>query len=325
MEHSKITPGNASSPPAQESSSYFKDNTVRIAGIGQLIADTALLTYGIAKNDFKIGSIGILGYTAGFIGTRYGSPKSERQLQLVERDLGQYLRQQGVTLPKHPTLQNLTQAGGVIEHVEAFLYAYPTQLMNACFGLMGVQFMRAGVRDTNKAQMASGALMMAASLAGLLIQEQKPDPEHPPQGAMQKTWSWIQEKPLRLTGALLNLNQVFIARDAWNESKNPGNKAYLLKYLAVAGFTLCNTMLALSSQGDGGGAQLDDVSRKALSEAAAHAIVSQPKEVQNGLLEHVAGFLSTQPYVHMSAADISTQLRQKLSESHIALAPGRQL
>lgn len=307
--------------------------TVKIAGIGQLIGDTALLAYGAATKNFKVGSIGLLGYTAGIVGTRYGNPKPHKQLEMVERELGDYLKQQGIEIPQDPTLEKLRQPGGVLDGVESFLYAYPTQLINVCFGLMGVQFARAGMQHKQNAMLASGALMVASGLSGLLIQEKKPDPEHPPHTAWEKAKNWVQEKPLRLTGVLANLNQMFLVVDALQERKrNPQSNAYMYKLLAVAGFTLCNTMIALSSKEGGGGSHMDDETRNQLAEVSARVIAAQPPETQEKLIEHVAGYLAAQPYVHMKAEEIGALMRKKIGElapatadrwqAHVSQTPG---
>lgn len=298
----------------------IRDNKLKVAGIGQLTADTALLAYGFIKGHPEIGSIGALGYAAGLIGARYGNPKDAKQLELVERHLGEYLQRQGVVIPKDPTMEGLMKPGGIIDHAEEFLYARPAQMMNACFGLMGVQFMRGGIRENQKSMMVSGTLMMASALAGLLIKEQQPDPEHPPQTTLQKAWSWVQEKPLRLTGILANLNQVSFGYNTWQEYKaNPAQKAYLLKAVAVAGFTLCNCMLGMSSTGHGGGEQMDEETRDKLADVSARVIAAQPKEVQDAVLQHISGFLATQPYLHMKAQDIGAMLQSKIAE--VAKAP----
>lgn len=305
-----------STPEAHGVMDTLRENSLKAAGVGQLIADTSLLTYSLLTGNMKIGSVGLLGYTVGTIGTRYGNPKAEKKLEQIERHLGEYLRKEGVEIPKDPTTESLMKKAGVIDHVESFLYQYPSQMMNVCFSLMGVQFARAGLQSKSKSLVTSGALLIAGALAGLLIQEQKPDPEHPPEGFLQNAWSKIQEKPLRLSGTLFNLNQVGLAMDALGErNKNPGNNSYMFKLLAVAAFTFGNTMFALSSKGGHGASNgMDDETLNTLSETSAKIILAQPPEVQNALLEHIAGYLSTQPSLGMKAADISAMLHQKLVE-----------
>lgn len=290
----------------------LRQNSLKAAGVGQLIADSALLTYSALTGNMKIGSVGLLGYTAGIIGARYGDPKIEKQLEHIERQLGEHLRQQGVEIPKDPTTESLTKKGGVIDHIESFIYAHPTQLINTCFSLMGMQFARDGMQRQSKSLIVSGGLLMAGGLAGLLIHEKNPDPEHPPEGVFQKSLSWIQEKPLRVTGVLLNLNQVGLAMDALKErDNNPAKKTYIFKLIAVAGFIFGNTMIALSSKSRSGHV-IDEETQNKLAETSARIISAQPLEVQTALLNDMANFLSNQPNLHMSVQEINVMLHKKL-------------
>lgn len=125
----------------------LRENSLKAAGIGYLLADAALFTSGAMSGKLKEASAGIFGWIAGLIGTRYGNPKAEKKLEQVERRLGIYLRKQGVEIPKDPTMESLTKDGGVIDNIESFLYTYPSQMMNVFYSLIGVQFARSGVQD----------------------------------------------------------------------------------------------------------------------------------------------------------------------------------
>ena len=235
------------------------------------------------------------------------------------------MRQQGVEIPKDPTTEKLAQKGGVLDHAEDFIYKYPTQLMNACYAMIGTEYVLDGLHK-RKASVGkgpkngtdllyAGGLIIAGALAGLLIPQKNPDADHPPQGIVQKTTSWVQENPLRLTGILLTSNLAFLFKDAWRErAQNPAQKSYMFKLLAVAGFAFGNTLLALSSRSYGGGAKMDSESLNKMADAAGHVIAAQPKEVQDKLLEHISGFLATEPSVNMSAAQISELLHTRLAQ-----------
>ena len=310
--------------PAGPTAGFVRENSVKLAGVGQFIGDTALLAYGAAMKNFQIGSVGVLGYTAGTIGTRYGNPKVEKQLAIVERQLGNYLRQQGIEIPKDPTLEKLQKPGGVIEGVESFLYAHPTQLINTCFSLMGVQLFRDGLKNNIKPFLVSGALLTAGGLTGLLLKEKKPDPEHPPRGALQRAINWVQEKPLRTTGLLAMASPIALTIDGITERKRvPGKNSYMFKLMAAAGFFLCNAMISISSQGAGGGAEMDEATRNQLAEAAAGVIAAQPKEAQAQVITHVAEYMASQPYVHMNIDEIGAMLHKKLDEVILATPTGK--
>lgn len=321
----------ASAPQQEEAATGvvggLKSKSLKAAGVGFLLADTALITSSLMSGERGVGAAGIFGLTAGFVGTRYGNPKAEKQLELVERRLGQYLKRQGVEIPQNPTTENMTKEGGLLDHIESFLYKYPSQVMNAFYSMIGVSFASAALSMPKTAStweraslLTSGGLLVAGALAGLLIHEKKPDPKNPPQGTLQKAWSWIQEKPLRLTGALFNTNQLFLGLNALEQRRNnPDNYAYMPKLAAVAFFTFGNTMMAMTSKEHGGkGNSMDAATKEKLAESAAMVILAQPKQVQDNMLEHVAGYLATESYVNMSASDISAMLKKKLEEVRAA-------
>ncbi len=290
----------------------LRDKSLRIAGASFLVADSSLIAYGYKVGEGKIASAGIMGLTAGFVGTRYGNPKAEKQLEQIYHRLGSYLRKQGVEIPENPSTETLAKKGGLLDHIQSFLYSHPSQVMNVFYGLIGLQFARSAIEHKKKSLFASGCLLMSGALGGILIEEKKPDPKHPPEGAVQKALSWVQEKPLRLTGALFNANQAFLALDALGERrKNPADHSYLLKLLAVTAFTFGNTMVALSSKSEGGG-KLDNKSLSNLAETSARVIAAQKPEMQQALLEHVAGFLASDPRLRMNAEQISKMLHEKI-------------
>lgn len=313
------TPTGTDSEDEEKSKEGFvqklRQKTIKAAGAGFLFADSSLILSGMLAGDGKISSAGVFGLTAGAVGTRYGNPKAEKQLELLNRRLGSYLRKQDVTIPKDGSTEALTKQGGIIDHIESFLYANPSQIMNIFYSLIGVQFARAGRQHKDNKLVASGGLLIAGALSGILTPERKRDPENPPHGAAQKAWALIQEKPLRLTSTLFNLNQVSLALSALDDRKrNPEQKSYVFKLLAVAGFVFGNTMFALSSKSQEGDSKLDTEALSPLAETSARVIAAQPREMQDALLEQVAGFLSSQPNVHMKAEKISALLYKKLGE-----------
>lgn len=292
----------------------LRQKTIKAAGAGFLFADSSLIMSGLLAGDGKISSAGAFGISAGIVGTRYGNPKAEKQLEQLNRRLGAYLRKQGVTIPKESAPEELTKQGGIVEHIEAFLYDNPSQIMNIFYSLIGVQFARAGRQHHDNKLVTSGALLISGALAGILIPEKKPDPENPPKGAAQKVWNKIQEKPLRLTSTLFNLNQVSLAMSALDDRKrNPQQKSYIFKLMAVAGFVFGNTMFALSSKSQES-EKMNPAVLEPLAETSARVIAAQPKELQDALLDQVAGFLSSQPNVPMKADKMSELLRTKLAE-----------
>jgi len=311
---------------------HLREKSLKAAGIGCFLADCALLAYGFSTGEHKIGAAGAFGLTAGAVGTRYGNPKAEKQLEQIYHRLGDYLRKENIEIPKDPGTKELSRENGILDHIESFLYGNPSQVMNVLYSLVGVQFARAAMQPKKgipgekralfglvprdkRALFGSGCFLIAGALAGLLLQEKKPDPEHPPQGIFQKAVSWIEEKPLRLTGTLFNVNQVLLTMNALEErAANPAKKSYVYKLLAVAGFTFGNTMLALSSKSHGGGSKMDRKTLNTLAETSARVIAAQPQKVQDALLEQIAGFLASQPNIAMSGEQLSQMMYKKLEQ-----------
>jgi len=297
--------------------------SVKIAGTSFLIGDSAFLTSGYMAGRGGIGAAGILGLTEGAVGARYGNPKAEKQLEQLDRHLGEYLRKKGITIPSDPSTAELSKKGGVIDHVESFLYAYPTQVMTAIYSLIGAGMIHSGVKDNIKSLKIGGAFMVAASVAGLLIPERKPDPDHPPQGALQKAVRWVEEKPLRITGTLMSVSPIMLAKTALEDRKrNPQNKSYVFTALAAAGFLFGNAMLAISSKEYDSGGHLNDKALDKLATGCATVIAAQPKEVQEALLQDVTAYLARRPNVPLKQDQISEMLHRKLDEVTAGKAPG---
>lgn len=299
-----------------------KRKSLKAAGLSFLLADSALITSGLLAGQKKLSSAGALGLTAGAVGAIYGNPKAEKQLEQTYKQLGAYLRKQNIEVPKDLTTEALAKEGGVLDYINSFLHNHPAQVMNTLYALIGVQFARQAMEGKTsrfaipkgqRSLFTSGCFLIAGALGGILIQEKKPNPEHPPQRALAKAWSWIQEKPLRLTGTLFNINQVLFTVNATTDyRKTHDKKVYAFKLLTAAAFTLGNTLLAFSSKSESGGHPMDEKTRNELAETSARVIAAQPKQVQDALVEQISGYLASKPDVGMKAEEISQLLHEKL-------------
>ena len=332
----------------------LNDKSLKAAGLSFLVADAALIGSGLAtalkEKSLKkgFGSIymitaGLTGLTAGAVGAVYGNPKAEEQLRLVHGDLRDYLKKQNVVIPHDHTSEALTKDRGLLQHVEAFLQTYPAQIMSTLYSSIGISFCLDGVNDKRNSLLnreagnvgaadgllkksgnmkKSGALLMAAGLVGLLIPEKKQDVQHPPKNIFERAYAWAQEHPLALTGTLMTANQYFLAGAANYERKiDPHNPSYLFKFVAVACFVFGNTLLALSSKHNGGGKGMDEKTLNELADTSARVMAAQPEEVRAALLDGVADFLSKEPYVEKSAAEIRAMLEARLQAVKDKAAP----
>jgi len=294
----------------------LKHKSLKAAGVAYLIGDAGLFASGMMAGRYKEASSGLLWGIGGLVCAKYANPNAEKQLKLLSARLSDYLHKQGVVIPESPDTENLTRKNGVVDHVEAFMHQYPSQILNATYAIGAAQLVRSGLQHGKHWDAASGALIGAGALAGLLVQEKKPDPDHPAKGAFSKAVAWLQEKPLRISGGLYALNNVTLIMSALKERKtNPAQKSYLFKFLTAASYIFGNAMLAVSSKENGGTEGDTKTAMDQLATSAAHVIAAQAPEVQEGLISHIAGYLSSQPDVGMKAEEINVLLHTKLKET----------
>ncbi len=297
----------------------LKDKSLKAAGYAYLVGDASLFTSGMMAGRHKEAASGLLWGVGGLVCAKYANPSAEKQLKLLGSRLGDYLRKEGVEIPVNAEVKDLLKPGGVIDTVESFLYKYPSQVLNATYAVGAGTMVRSGLQHNKKWDIASGALIAAGALSGLLIHEKAPDPENPPKTAFAKAASWLQEKPLRISGGFFAVNNAALIMSALNERKeNPAQKSYMFKFLTAASYIFGNSMLAMSSKENKGNKEHCDEALEKLSTASAQIIAAQPKEVQDGLVQHIAAFLSAQPEVTEKADSIAAMLQQKLSGVHAA-------
>lgn len=300
----------------------LKDKSLKAAGVAYLIGDAALCAANLIEGD-KNGAKGAALWSAGsLVLLFFGNPGADRQLKMVNQRLGQYLKKQGIEIPNNPTTADLAKEGGVIDHIHKFFLTYPSQILNALYAVGGASIAKGGFQQNMKTDLAKGTLVTAGGLAGLLIPEKQRDPNHPPQGALAKTWAWAQEKPLRVSGTLYHANNVFAVAsiyEKWKQNKQlkiAGIAKYspYVRMLNVSGFIVANALLGMSSKGHGGGNEKDNEKIIAqLADEAAQVIVAQPKEVQEALVQNIAGYLSAQPEIKLKAPEIVDLLHTTLA------------
>jgi hypothetical protein len=298
---------------------HLKEKSLKIAGYAYLIGDAALFGSGITAKpaNYKDALVGLSWGLGGMAAARYGNPAADKQLKMLNHDLGNYLRNHGVAIPQNPTTADLAKEGGLIDKIETFLYTYPSQSLNAVYGGFASLLTYSGIKGKNPSKTVTGALIMAGGLAGLLIQEKKPDPAHPPQGVVEKAWSWAQEKPLRISGTLYGLSNIGLVMTAFKaKSQHPSEKtSYSLLFLTAASYIFANTMLRFSSKDHGGAGDVKAANQamEALANESAAVIAAQPPEVQETLVKNIADHMAESSFVKMSSDEIAGLLTTKLA------------
>lgn len=285
--------------------------SLKASGCGFLLGDAALFAAGLREGSKTTGSAGLLWAVGGLSTAWYANPNQEKQLALLSDDLGRFLNAQGITIPQGAGLDALMRPQGVIDHVQSFFYKHPTHLLNALGVAGGVQLLRSGIKKHFRPDIASGVLVGAAALAGLLIPEKKTDGNSP-----GNPIDWIREKPLRVTGALQGANNLSMFAGARQKQiAMPEQGGHLLRYTAAASYLFANAMLFSSSKESKSNVQPETLQR--IQALAARVIAAQPAQTQEALLQHVA-----EHFAQTASAQSPAQLAEQL-RAQVHMATGR--
>lgn len=291
----------------------LKEQSLKAAGYAYLVGDAALFAAGLMEKNFKGASVGLMWGLGGLAAARYGNPSKEKQLEILTHRLGDYLEKQGVDIPKIAETKMLTAKENVVYHVEEFLYSHPSEALNAVYAIGAAQMVGSGIAQKFKPDISSGALIGAGALAGLLIPERKADASHPANGSFGKALQWVQEKPLRVSGALYTVNNLSMLWAGFAKRReNPAQKSYMLRFATAASYIFANSMLSLSSKAGAANDKKSDAVLSGLADTSARVIAAQPQEVQDVLIHNIAAFISSQPEVHKKADEIAALLHNKL-------------
>ncbi len=293
----------------------LKSKSLQWAGYGYLIGDAALSTARLMEND-KVGAAGgALWATGSLVCAKYANPSAEKQLKLIEQRFAEYLVKQGVDISNNATLTGLAKNAGVREHIESFLYAHPSEILNAVYAIGAGFVLKGGIQKKSMADIACGAIIASGALAGLLIPEKKPDLKNPPKDAAGKVWQWMQEKPLRVSGASYHISNIFALGGAVEQmKKNPSGSSHWFRFLTATSFIFANTALAMSSKNQENGATKHaDVVTAQLADISTHIIASQAPAVQEAMVQQISGYLAAQPEINKKSDEIASLLHAKLA------------
>jgi len=302
-------------PAADSSFEDLREKSLKASGYAYLVGDAALFASGALSGRYKEASAAGLWAIGGLACAKYANPNAEQQCKLLSAKLSRFLHKKGIEIPADVQPGFFNQHRDTLDRVENFLYSNPSMVLHATYAVGGLQMIRSGLAHQRKWDTASGALVAAGALAGLLIPEKKPDPDHPPEGLIGKAVSWVQERPLRISGGLYMLNNASLLMSAFAERKsNPASSSYMFKFLTAASYIFGNTMLALSSKHHSGASDDSILAMQKLADAAGHVIAAQAPQVQEPLVQQISEYLAAQPDVSFSAQQIGDLLHQKLAQ-----------
>ncbi len=315
----------------QEDGQSLKDSSLKYSGYAYLVSDAALFVAGILNGNIKEALTGLIWAGGGLTAAGYGKSSTEQQLKSLSFRLRDYLRKEGIEIPQDSTLQReyLDKYGDrVVNKINDFLYRHPSQVLNTIFGVGGATLAVGKAQTGDYWKAGSGVLVSSGALAGLLIPERNEEEieeirQQKTRNPITKLWNWIQERPLRLTSMFYTANNVTLLKGGWDEMKlHPERGSHYFTYLAGAGYLVANGLLALSSTDYSKESVDQRASSQDLEKLAAEVVAGQPKDVQEHVINHVSGFLASQPEVSMSAVEIARHMRNAINNHDYALENG---
>lgn len=316
------------------------DKKLKLAGYSYVLGDAAMMAAGMARGKKFSEEVlgGAIWAAGGVAAARYGNPDSEKQLELLANKLERHLKKAGYGIPDEVRAQNtLLKKETFWQRIEDFLYEHPSEVLNGAYAIGAASILKDAIpkmkspRELLPSHLGKGglqgmntnfwigALVLAGSVGGLLIKEDKHARENAKEGStLDKVKAFFQEKPLRWSGTLYTANNLFLAAKAkqdWNKRGDyAGLKPHLFSTLQLGTYLFSNIMLFLSSRDQIApkGMVAEDLAR--IEDAAARMIGAQVPQVQQALLADVSQYLATQKGVQQKPEEIAQALATRITE-----------
>ncbi|MAR55947.1 MAG: hypothetical protein CMM93_02075 [Rickettsiales bacterium] len=292
----------------------IRDATLKYSGVAYLAADAALVVHGLLNKHYNSARTGAIWGLGGLALAKYGEEPEEYQIRKLAYELDDYLTKEGIAIPPQSQLHTVAARKSLAHGLEKFCYDHPSEILNTIYGLGAAFLVKQGLQNSDRALAASGALVMGGALAGLLTKENKAEAD-PNDSLVDK----IQKNPLAVSGGLYMLNNVALAKSAWNEQQRmPHNKSFMLKYGAVAAYVTANTLLGMSSKD--AATEHSDVPLQEVEAMAAEVLAAQPKEQREALINMVAEHLTQDEAIDQSKEAIIAQLTSRVENRPVQVA-----
>jgi hypothetical protein len=333
----------------QDHTPSWKDKTLKLAGYGYSVGDLSMAAAAKLRSggDANVFSGALIWLAGGIAAAVYGNPDPRTQLQLLSHRFEAHLQQQGITIPQDVRAQHaLLNKPGFLGQCQEFLYKHPSEMLNAAYGIGAALLLKDGFRELAAGDKKlipvfkeglkresvlgavngmsknfwMGALIGGGALSGLLIKEDADARKKAEHGNMlDKAVAYVQEKPLRVTGTLYGLNNVFAVLKAVEDYSHRGltkgvMKPYHFSGLTAGSYILSNILLTTVSRDHATAKKLDSSALTPLQDAAARVIAAQPQEKREALIADMAEYLGNQKEVGMSKEQLVASLNAQLAK-----------
>ncbi len=276
-----------------------------------------------------------IGYAAGSVAlAAFGSKdQSNNEIKAASRKVKNFAYREGLALDDGDTLRTNTQPEKKTtgQKILGFANRYPSEILNTIYiGVGGLLMSRsvkkiASLRAQGKSykhditDIGLGLVTLLSALTGLVVKEKKRDPDEPKRTGFGGFIDWIQEKPLRATGYGLMISTFFHAIATVGKYRE-GDKLTRETVTGRGVFVIANIfseiMLAISSKGHGEGVQSDESNSKTVIAMAAETIAKQTPDLQEGLINRMAGYMASPEVLGGKAETIAAELRAQLAVMH---------
>ena len=215
----------------------IKENSLQLSGLAYTAGNIAIMGSGLARKDYaEIGTASAWAFADGLLAA-YGRDSKDEQANKMVDKLRDYLIKEGVEIPKGTALtpEELAKPEGVVDKTMKFLKDHRVDIKNAMEVVGGGLYFKAGLNQHNPFKAAAGACIVTGFLTALLVQEKGADEKtqaangdalaeklagnhgHEKEKLGDKAKNWIQEKPLRFTGALALTHNALTLTGAYRE------------------------------------------------------------------------------------------------------------
>ncbi len=314
--------------PTSQQLSWFDQNRRKLVGIGYLIGDAAIAANGLLEarattnpQDKKsaygevVTGLGwaVGGAAMGF----YGNRPLEKQMEALEQRLSAHFAEQSITLSEDVLLKAKKENDkSFFAKFEDFCYKYPTEILNATYGLLAIPMIMSGYNKQYKGLMAHqdtfslkditkvptlgmGVTILAGALAGLLIKHKsKEQIEEEGIGAFRGAFHqnaskinggiYLANNGFTILGAVKNKNDYKDSTDSLTKNM------YLLRVITAGSYIGSNILLAGGSEADKQEAALAEDAKTEILRGCAQIINAQDPQLRDALIDETAKYLCNQ-------------------------------
>lgn len=336
--------------------SWFDQNRRKLVGYGYLIGDAAIFANGMlnARAQNALGNTDIakrrmneawmgLGWAVGGVAMGvFGNRPLDKSMVALEDRLAAHFAEKGLVLSEELLLRAKKEKDkGFFGHLGDFCYKYPTEILNAIYGVLALTLVNNGYKDEyltlkdkgpvgikdifKMPDFGMGITIVAGALAGLLIKHKSQEQiEEEGLGSFRAT---IHKNASVFNGGLYLANNAFTIsgaiknKEAYKDSADAITRnMYLLRVVTAASYIGSNLLLAGGSSAEKTAAARADAGKQEILAGCVQIINAQPPELREKLIDETAKYLCQQRELGFSQhapKRLAARLREAFSQPEL--------